>query len=41
VLDILPDARHALSLPPSLLTPHIQPIYGRPPDAKPATQVAR
>ena len=40
-LPILPDARHALSLPPSLLTPHIQPIYGRPPDAKPAAQVAR
>lgn len=41
VLDILPDARHALALPASLLTPQIQPIYGRAPDAKPAAQVAR
>lgn len=36
-----PDARHALALPASLLTPQIQPVYGRAPDAKPAAQVAR
>lgn len=35
-LALHPDARHALRLPESLLTPHIQPIYGRAPDAKPA-----
>lgn len=40
-LDILPDARHALRLPPALLTPQIQPVYGRPPDARPAKQAAR
>lgn len=36
-----PDARHALALPASLLTPQIKPVYGRAPDAKPAAQVAR
>ncbi|UIP08007.1 tRNA (adenosine(37)-N6)-threonylcarbamoyltransferase complex dimerization subunit type 1 TsaB [Erythrobacter sp. SDW2] len=36
-----PDACHALDLPDSLLSPQIQPIYGRAPDAKPAAQVAR
>lgn len=40
-LSIHPDARHALALPRSLLTEHIQPIYGRPPDAKPAAEVVR
>lgn len=33
-LTILPDARHALILPPSLLTTDLAPIYGRGPDAK-------
>jgi tRNA threonylcarbamoyl adenosine modification protein YeaZ len=36
-----PDARYALALPTSLLTPHIQPIYGRAPDAKPAAKAAQ
>ncbi|MCL6250602.1 tRNA (adenosine(37)-N6)-threonylcarbamoyltransferase complex dimerization subunit type 1 TsaB [Altererythrobacter sp. KTW20L] len=33
-LDLLPDARHALSLPPALFTADLAPIYGRAPDAK-------
>jgi tRNA threonylcarbamoyl adenosine modification protein YeaZ len=33
-LDILPDARLFLALPPSLLTPDLAPLYGRPPDAR-------
>jgi tRNA threonylcarbamoyladenosine biosynthesis protein TsaB len=33
-LDILPDAAHALLVPPSLLTSDLSPIYGRGPDAK-------
>jgi len=33
-LDILPDARRFDLLPPSLLTPGLAPIYGRPPDAR-------
>ncbi len=33
-LAILPDARHALSLPPALFTADLAPIYGRGPDAK-------
>jgi len=41
VLDILPDARHALALPTGLLTEHIQPIYGRAPDAKPTAMVVK
>ena len=36
VIDALPDARHALALPPSLLTDALAPIYGRAPDAQPA-----
>lgn len=40
-LPLHPDARHALHLPRSLLSPDIQPIYGRPPDATPATRVVR
>ena len=36
---MLPDARWTAALPPSLFTTHIAPIYGRPPDAKPATVV--
>jgi tRNA threonylcarbamoyladenosine biosynthesis protein TsaB len=34
-LDLLPDARAALLLPPVLLTPALAPIYGRGPDATP------
>lgn len=34
VLDILPDARLVLSLPPTLLTDALAPIYGRGPDAR-------
>jgi tRNA threonylcarbamoyladenosine biosynthesis protein TsaB len=34
-LDLLPDARAALLLPPALLTPALAPIYGRGPDATP------
>jgi tRNA threonylcarbamoyladenosine biosynthesis protein TsaB len=34
-LDLLPDARAALLLPPALLTPALTPIYGRGPDATP------
>ena len=30
----LPDARHALALPDSLLRETLSPLYGRPPDAK-------
>lgn len=30
----LPDARHALAVPESLLTDSLAPLYGRPPDAK-------
>lgn len=33
-LHCLPDARHALQLPASLLTTDLSPIYGRAPDAK-------
>jgi tRNA threonylcarbamoyladenosine biosynthesis protein TsaB len=33
-LDILPDARSFLLLPPALLTADLAPIYGRPPDAR-------
>ena len=33
-LDILPDARHFLTLPPCLLTGELAPLYGRPPDAR-------
>lgn len=33
-LDMLPDARHALTVPAALLTAAITPIYGRPPDAR-------
>jgi tRNA threonylcarbamoyladenosine biosynthesis protein TsaB len=32
--DILPEARYASALPTSLLTQHLAPIYGRPPDAR-------
>lgn len=35
VLDLLPDARAVLHLPPALLTPALAPIYGRGPDATP------
>lgn len=31
----LPDARHALALPDSLLGAGLAPLYGRPPDARP------
>lgn len=34
VLDILPDARHALALPAAALTVELAPIYGRAPDAR-------
>ncbi|WP_435417173.1 tRNA (adenosine(37)-N6)-threonylcarbamoyltransferase complex dimerization subunit type 1 TsaB [Parerythrobacter aurantius] len=40
VLDILPDARHVLALPEALLSPQIQPIYGRAPDARLASELA-
>ncbi len=40
-LPLHPDAGHALLLPASMLSPGIQPIYGRPPDATPAARVAR
>lgn len=33
-VPVLPDARHALALPDTLLTRSLAPIYGRPPDAK-------
>ena len=33
-LPLLPDARHALQLPETVLTPDLAPLYGRPPDAK-------
>lgn len=33
-LNLLPDARHALSLPEALLTTNLAPTYGRAPDAK-------
>ncbi|MFC3100796.1 tRNA (adenosine(37)-N6)-threonylcarbamoyltransferase complex dimerization subunit type 1 TsaB [Altererythrobacter lauratis] len=32
-IDLLPDARHALLVPPALLTPDLAPLYGRAPDA--------
>lgn len=32
--DCLPDARHALTLPESVLTTDLSPMYGRAPDAK-------
>lgn len=35
VLDLLPDARRVVMLPPSLLTADASPLYGRSPDAKP------
>lgn len=34
VLDILPDAKHTLLLPPACLTTDLAPIYGRGPDAR-------
>jgi tRNA threonylcarbamoyl adenosine modification protein YeaZ len=37
-LDLLPDARHVLQLPPELLTPALAPIYGRGPDATPMAE---
>lgn len=33
-MQILPDARHVLTIPASLLTQNTAPIYGRAPDAK-------
>jgi tRNA threonylcarbamoyl adenosine modification protein YeaZ len=33
-LDLLPDARHALAIPTSLLSSDTSPLYGRAPDAK-------
>ncbi len=33
--ECLPDASYVLTLPPSLLSSNVAPIYGRPPDAKP------
>ena len=33
-LPLLPDARHALALPDTVLTDDLRPIYGRPPDAR-------
>jgi len=36
VLDILPDARHALLVPQVLVTADLAPIYGRAPDARPS-----
>ena len=35
-LDLLPDARLVPALPQALLTDRLAPIYGRPPDARPA-----
>jgi tRNA threonylcarbamoyl adenosine modification protein YeaZ len=35
VVNLLPDARAVLHLPPALLTPALTPIYGRGPDATP------
>ena len=32
--ELLPDARHALDIPEALLSDHVAPIYGRPPDAR-------
>ncbi len=40
-IDMLPDARHALLVPASLLTETLTPIYGRPPDAKLPQDVRR
>ena len=40
-LDLLPDARHALSVPPTLFTTSLAPVYGRPPDARLPHEVAR
>lgn len=34
---LFPDARAAHALPPALLTDNLAPVYGRAPDAKPAT----
>lgn len=34
---LLPDARHALAIPAGLFTADLRPIYGRAPDAKPAS----
>jgi tRNA threonylcarbamoyladenosine biosynthesis protein TsaB len=39
-LDLLPDARHVLSLPPALLTRDLAPAYGRGPDAMPLARPA-
>jgi tRNA threonylcarbamoyladenosine biosynthesis protein TsaB len=33
-LDLMPDARHVLLLPPALLSASLTPIYGRAPDAR-------
>ena len=33
-LPLLPDARHALAVPATLLSGDLAPIYGRPPDAR-------
>jgi tRNA threonylcarbamoyladenosine biosynthesis protein TsaB len=33
-LEILPDARRFLAIPPGVLTPDLAPLYGRPPDAR-------
>ena len=35
-LPLLPDAGHALAIPPAVLTSDLAPIYGRGPDATPA-----
>ncbi len=37
VLDCLPDARHGLALPSAVLSDTLAPLYGREPDAKPAS----
>lgn len=37
---LLPDARHVLALPPTLLTRDLAPIYGRGPDATPLARTA-
>lgn len=40
VLELLPDARHVLALPPALFTRALAPIYGRGPDATPLARPA-